>query len=168
MIEKMKRDLRRPASERGLTYIELIVCAAVLAILAQGLVPLYTWNEKRLKEKQLKMALQTLRDAVDKYNEYFQQGLIVQDDVEQFGFPADLEELVEGVEIAQMDATSLETKTIQFLFKIPADPFTGDTEWGMRSYQDDWDSSDWGGENVWDVYSQSTLRALDGTYYNEW
>jgi general secretion pathway protein G len=39
----------------------------------------------------------------------------------------------------------------------------------MRSYQDDWDSSSWGGENVYDVYSVSPILALDGnTRYNEW
>ena len=38
----------------------------------------------------------------------------------------------------------------------------------MRSYQDDWDSTSWGGENVYDVYSLSPGIALDGTYYNEW
>jgi len=168
MFEKLKRDLRRPAGERGLTYLELMVAATVLVILAQALIPLFTWNDKRLKEEQLRIALEIMRSAIDKYNEYFQQGLIVQDDVEQFGYPRDLDELVEGVELAQLDQTSLETKTIQFLHKIPVDPFTGTAEWGKRSYQDDWDSSDWGGENVWDVYSVSELRALDGTYYKDW
>ncbi len=159
---------RRNPAERGLTFIELMVAMAVLVVLAQALVPLYTWNEKRLKEAQLKVALETMRNAIDLYNDYFQKGLITQDDVEQFGYPADLEEMVEGVELAELDPTSLETKTIQFLYEIPVDPFTGEREWGLRSYQDDFDSDNWGGENVWDVYSLSNLMALDGTYYNEW
>jgi general secretion pathway protein G len=74
---------------------------------------------------------------------------------------------VEGVEIHSQDAT--ETKTMRFLRRIPVDPFTGEPEWGMRSYQDDWDGTSWGGENVYDVYSTSTVLALDGnTRYNEW
>ena len=87
-------------------------------------------------------------------------------DVEQMGYPKDLEELVEGVEIG--DPQSPESKTMKFLREIPEDPITGIAEWGYRSYQDDWDSTDWGGENVYDVYSLSDLRALDGSYYSEW
>ena len=30
------------------------------------------------------------------------------------------------------------------------------------------DSRSWGGENLYDVYSLSDLRALDGTYYKDW
>ncbi len=55
-----------------------------------------------------------------------------------------------------------------FLYEIPVDPFTGEAEWGLRSYQDDWDSTSWGGENVWDVYSLYDGIALDGTYYSDW
>ena len=45
---------------------------------------------------------------------------------------------------------------------------TNSTEWGLRCYQDDPDSTNWCGENVWDVYSKSTAKALDGTHYKEW
>jgi general secretion pathway protein G len=45
----------------------------------------------------------------------------------------------------------------------------GTTEWGMRSTRDDYDSTSWGGDNVYDVYSESEALALDGqTHYNEW
>jgi len=64
-------------------------------------------------------------------------------------------------------ATGL-TNKIYFLKRIPADPFTAEAEWGKRSYQDDWDATSWGGENVYDVYSLSDGKALDGTYYKDW
>ena len=59
-------------------------------------------------------------------------------------------------------------KIVKFLQRIPVDPFTGEAEWGVRSYQDDWDADSWGGQNVFDVYSLSDLRALDDTYYKDW
>jgi len=57
---------------------------------------------------------------------------------------------------------------VRFLRRIPVDPMTGKTEWGMRSVQDDPDSSSWGGKNVFDVFSKSTSTALDGTKYSAW
>ena len=38
----------------------------------------------------------------------------------------------------------------------------------MRSYQDDDDSTSWGGQNVYDVYTKSGGVALDGTKYGDW
>ena len=152
--------------ERGLTVIELIAAAGILLILVATAMPLARWDEKRRRESQLRMSLETIRTAIDRYKEYVDRGLIVQTDVEQMGYPLELEELVEGVEIG--DPESPEPKTMRFLPRIPVDPFTGEAEWGLRSYQDDWDSDSWGGENVYDVYSLSELRALDGTYYKDW
>jgi general secretion pathway protein G len=45
---------------------------------------------------------------------------------------------------------------------------TGKAEWGKKCYQDDPDSTSWCGQNVWDVYSLSQAKGLDGTKYNEW
>jgi general secretion pathway protein G len=59
-------------------------------------------------------------------------------------------------------------KNIRFLRRVPKDPMTGRVEWGMRSVQDDPDSTSWGGKNVFDVYSKSTGIALDGTKYSDW
>jgi general secretion pathway protein G len=94
------------------------------------------------------------------------EGMIQQKDVDQRGYPRDLDELVEGVDVS--DPTTGESHKMRFLHRIPEDPFTGEPEWGLRSYQDDWDATSWGGENVWDIYSLSELRALDGTYYKDW
>lgn len=57
---------------------------------------------------------------------------------------------------------------VRFLRRIPVDPMTGKAEWGMRSVQDDPDSTSWGGKNVFDVFSLSTSAALDGTKYSDW
>jgi general secretion pathway protein G len=60
------------------------------------------------------------------------------------------------------------TLHVRFLRKIPIDPMTGKTDWGMRSVQDDPDSNAWGGQDVFDVYTKSTGTGLDGTNYSSW
>ena len=59
-------------------------------------------------------------------------------------------------------------RKLRFLRRIPFDPMTRSTEWGLRSYQDDPDATSWGGDNVYDVYTTSNTTALDGTKYTEW
>ena len=61
-----------------------------------------------------------------------------------------------------------EEKKIRFLRKIPVDPITGQADWGMRAVEDDPGAFNWGGSNVFDVYSKSMDLALDGTRYSEW
>jgi general secretion pathway protein G len=152
--------------QRGVTYIELLVVLAVIGVLTVAIMPINHWREKRQREQHLQMTLLMIRNSLDMYKRYVDEGLIVQSDIEQRGYPVDLEELVDGVEIG--DPTSGETETMRFLARIPVDPMTGEAEWGLRSYQDDWDSNSWGGENVYDVYSLAEGVALDGSYYNEW
>ncbi|MDX1388594.1 MAG: prepilin-type N-terminal cleavage/methylation domain-containing protein [Acidobacteriota bacterium] len=162
----MKMRRRIGSRERGLTYIELIVVLAVIVVLAAAVAPINHWREKRQREEHLRMTLQIMRDSIDMYKRYVDEGLITQSDLDQQGYPRDLEELVEGVEVG--DPSSPDSKTMRFLVRIPIDPITGEAEWGLRSYQDDWDSTTWGGENVYDVYSLSDGIALDGSYYAEW
>jgi general secretion pathway protein G len=151
---------------RGLTYIELLVALSVIAVLASVALPLARWTQKRRDEARLKTSLKIMRVAIDQYKKYSDEGQIQQKDVEQLGFPRTLDELAEGVEVG--DPQSPERKKLKFLARIPVDPFTGEATWGMRSYQDDWDSRSWGGENVYDVYSLSRGVALDGTEYQDW
>jgi general secretion pathway protein G len=162
----MPSRIQRRRRERGFSYIEMLVTAGVLLILASAVIPLTRWDDKRRRENRLRVTLHQMRQAIDEYHRYVEEGLIIQSDVEQMGYPLTLEELVEGVEVN--DPMSPEVMTIRFLQRMPVDPFTEEAEWGLRSYQDDWDSSSWGGQNVYDVYSLSPLRALDGTYYEDW
>lgn len=161
-------DVRRRIGDRaaGLTYIELLVAVTVILILATAVMPLKRWDDKRRREAHLRGTLQGMRDAIDLYKKYADEGMIVLSDVQQMGYPTSLDELVEGVHVG--DPQSPEGKEMRFLRKVPVDPITGEAEWGLRSYQDDWDSSEWGGENVYDVYSLAPGRALDGTSYSEW
>jgi general secretion pathway protein G len=76
------------------------------------------------------------------------------------GYPPDLQALVNGVDAGG--------KKLQFLRRIPVDPMTGSTEWGLHSMQDDPDSDSWGGQNVFDVYTKSQGTALDETQYKDW
>ena len=159
----MRQDRR---GERGFTFIEVLVTATVLAVLATAIVPIYRWDQKRRNERWLKADLEIMRSAIDAYKKLCDENRIRQSDVEQRCYPRDLEELLEGVEVTSTEAS--EANTVRFLRRIPKDPFTGEAEWGMRSYQDDWDSTSWGGENVYDVYSLYPGTALDGTSYSEW
>ncbi len=158
--------LQDRGKQSGFSYIEMLVVAAVLIILASALIPMSRWDDKRRRENRLRVTLRQMRAAIDQYKAYVDSGLLIQTDVEQMGYPLELDELVEGVEIG--DPLSINFKTVKFLQRLPIDPMTGEADWGLRSYQDDWDSDSWGGENVYDVYSVSAVRALDGSYYYEW
>lgn len=154
---------RRPS---GLTTVELLSALGVLMVLVSVAIPVMRWDEKRRREDELRIDLRVMRDAIDLYKKASDEGKIEQKDVDQRGFPRDLDDLVDGVDVA--DPVSGKSQKIRYLQKIPVDPFTGEAEWGKRSYQDDWDSTSWGGENVWDVYSLSEVKALDGTWYKDW
>jgi general secretion pathway protein G len=145
--------------EAGLTLVELIVTVAILAILASAAVPIARFQVKREKEKMLRYDLWMMRAAIDKYKDAADRGAF-QTKVDSFNYPPDLQTLVDGVDV--------QGKKVKFLRRIPVDPMTGDTDWGLRSMQDDPDSTSWGGQNVFDVYTKSTGTALDGTQYSTW
>ena len=142
-----------------MTLAELLVAAAILSILASAALPVTRFEVKRAKERELHYDLWMMRDAIDHYKNAADKNAF-QVKVDSQGYPPDLETLVKGVEI--------QGKKVRFLRKIPIDPMTGETEWGMRSMQDDPDSDSFGGQSVFDVYSKSTGTALDGTKYDTW
>jgi len=148
--------------ERGLTLVEVVVTIAVLLILAGAVMPLAKVTLKREKELELRRALRTMRQAIDLYKQYSDQGLIQKEGVDSEGYPPELETLTEG--IPQVGST----KKLKFLRRIPMDPFTHKDEWGLRSYQDEPDSRSWGRQNVYDVYTLYDGTALDGTKYRDW
>jgi general secretion pathway protein G len=143
----------------GFTMVELVVAIAVLAILAGAAIPLARNVIKRQKERELRRDLWGLRDGIDRYKDACDRGAF-QKKIDSECYPPDLETLVKGVDV--------NGKKLKFLRRIPVDPMTGDTEWGLRSMQDDPDSTSWGGQNVFDVYTKSEGTGLDGTKYQAW
>ncbi|AEU36123.1 type II secretion system protein [Granulicella mallensis] len=158
----MATGLRRKplrSGEAGLTLMELIIVVTMLSILATAAVPIARFQVKRAKERELRRDLWAMRDAIDRYKDVADKGLI-QTKADSINYPPDLQTLVDGVEV--------QTKKMRFLRAIPIDPMTKNADWGMRSNQDDADSDSFGGQNVFDVHSKSTDTALDGTKYNTW
>ena len=147
--------------ERGFTLAELVMVAALLAILAGMAMPVAKFTVKRRKEMELRLALRQMRTAIDEYKRLSDQGMIPVK-LGSEGYPPDLETLAEGVQLVGQEIKR------KFLRKLPMDPMTREEEWGLKSYQDDLDSTSWGGENVWDVFSLSESTALDGTEYKDW
>jgi general secretion pathway protein G len=149
-------------SQRGFSLIELIITVTIVAILAGLALPLARNSIVRQREVELQRALREMRVAIDRYKEASDLGLI-QVTLGTEGYPESLEVLSEGVDqIGQVD------RKLKFLRRIPIDPMTNSTEWGLRAYQDDPDSTSWGGENIFDVYTKSIGVALDGTDYKDW
>jgi general secretion pathway protein G len=153
----------RKIRQAGMTLLELIIACAILMILSSMALPIARFTVMREREKELRMDLREMRNAIDKYKDLADQQKI-RVEVGSEGYPPDLETLVKGVAIGG----GASGKNIRFLRRIPVDPMTGRADWGLRSVQDDPDSTSWGGNNVFDVYSKSTATALDGTQYSSW
>lgn len=154
----------RKSREAGMTLLELIIACSILMILSSMALPIARYTVMREREKELRMDLREMRNAIDKYKDLADQQKI-RVEVGSEGYPPDLDTLVKGVAVGGTGAAG---KNIRFLRRIPVDPMTGRAEWGLRSVQDDPDSTSWGGNNVFDVYSKSTATALDGTQYSSW
>jgi len=150
---------------RGVTYIELIATAAIMMILASAILPLGRVAAQRQREIELRRELRQMREAINRYKLAVEQGQIGGTDVKlgSEGYPPDLETLVKGV-----NRVGTAGRKLKFLRRIPVDPMMSSAEWGLRCYQDEPDSTSWCGDNVWDVYSKSTAKGLDGTAYNTW
>jgi general secretion pathway protein G len=155
----MLQRIRRGCGQQGLTLLELIIATAILVVLSTMAVPLARLTIQREKERDLRVALWQMRDAIDRYKDAADRQLF-QIKVDSQGYPPDLDTLVKGVDV--------QGKKLKFLRKIPIDPMTNSTDWGLRSMQDDADSDSWGEQNVFDVYTKSTGTALDGTKYKDW
>ena len=181
----------------GMTLIELILACAILAILSGAAVPLARMTVKRQREAELHRALRELRTAIDRYKDDADKNLI-RTEVGSENYPPDLKTLVDGVTVSipagaaagisaaaaaaassgnattaaggflSSTSTSDVPNKVRYLRRIPLDPMTGKDDWGLRAVQDDPDSHSWSGHNVFDVYSQSTSTAIDGTMYQDW
>jgi general secretion pathway protein G len=150
------------SSQAGMTLIELIITCAILVVLSSAALPIAKHAVIRRKEAQLRHNLREVREAIDRYKDAADHNQIKSDPINQ-GYPPSLQTLVEGVALGQT-----EEKKIVFLRAIPTDPMTGQPDWGLRSVEDDYDSQNWDGKNVFDIYSKSTGTAMDGTKYTDW
>jgi general secretion pathway protein G len=155
----------RPGQD-GYSFIELLVVIGILFVLASAAMPLAQVASQRQRETELRRSLREMRTAIDKFKDAVDVGQIPTTELTpgSEGYPPDLETLVEGVTPAN-DASG---RKLKFLRRIPIDPLTNSTEWGLRAYQDKPDASSWGGKNVFDVYTTAKGTALDGTKYRDW
>ena len=150
------------SGETGFTLVELIAAITIMLILTAVALPLARVQIQRRREAELRRDLRDLRQAIDRYKDFADRGMIPTN-ADSFGYPPDLETLVKGVPLK-----GAATAKYKFLRRIPVDPFTGEVNWGLRAMQDDPDSRSWGGGNVFDVYSKSYDTGLDGTKYDSW
>ncbi|GFE58751.1 type II secretion system protein [Geobacter sp. AOG1] len=158
-------------NSRGLSLIELVVTVSILAILAALVLPSAQMTSKRLKELELRRELRTVRTALDDFKKTYDKAV---DDkkivvsMNKSGYPETLKQMVEGYDFG--GAINYKKK---FLRRIPVDPFNPpkpgeEPQWGLRSYVDQPDSTTWGGEDVYDIYSLSEETAIDGSHYKDW
>jgi general secretion pathway protein G len=165
-VPKDQAMIKLPINKKGLSLVELIVTVTVLSILASVILPSAQMTGKRMKDLELRRDLRIMRTAIDEFKKNADKMPIPPT---KYGYPKTLEDLVEGVEFG--DAAKAVKK--KFLRRIPVDPLNsslkdGKPQWGMRSYTDKPDSSIWGGDDVFDVYSLSEGIAIDGTKYKDW
>ena len=152
---------------RGFTLIEMLVVLSMLGVLASAARPLLELSVQRSREQELRQGLRTLRDALDAHKRAADTGLIAQSP-EDSGYPRKLEQLVDGV----ADARSATGRKLFFLRRLPRDPFADPAlppaeTWGLRSYDSPPDSPR-AGRDVFDVFSRSERRALDGSRLKDW
>jgi len=171
MTRRRLNNVRATVSIRqnGFTILELIIVIMILSVLTTAAVPMVRNSVKRERESELRLALRQLRKAIDDYKRFndMSGGAAIPIELRTpSGYPKELKTLVEGFTPANVVGTS--QNRIRFLRKIPVDPMTGDSEWGMRSYKDKPDSTEWGGDDIYDVYSKSNDKALNGTLYKNW
>lgn len=159
-------DRSRAALAQGYTFIELLVVCSIVLLLASAVMPLARVTATRQREVELRASLREIRTAIDRFKDAADAQQIASLEIKagSEGYPADLQTLVDGVTVPN-DTTG---RKLKFLRRVPIDPMTKSTEWGRRSYQDEPDTTRWGGQNVFDVYTTFEGTALDGTKYRDW
>ena len=161
---------RGPGSPtRGFSMVEMLVTLALLSVLALFVVPLAELNMQRERERELRASLVEIRGALDAYRAAYRTGAFGAVDPSASGYPAQLGDLVKG-EVDQR--SGMRGQTLRFLRKLPRDPFADTSlsaadSWGLRSYQSEADNPR-PGADVYDVYSTSARKALDGTLLKDW
>jgi general secretion pathway protein G len=158
----------RARAASGFSFVELLATLAILATLLLIAIPAARTVMQRHREAELRVALATIRGAIDRYHDAAVQGRIALE-ADASGYPPNLAVLAEGVE----DLSRPDRRRIYFLRKLPADPLKPDgwrdpaASWGLRSYASPPEEPA-EGEDVFDVYSTASGTGLNGVPYRDW
>ena len=152
---------------QGFSLIELMVVLAIMALLASIAFPLTELARRRGQEEELHRALLDIRRGLDDYKHLVEQGHIANPSGGS-GYPPTLDALVKGVS----DLQSPKGSRIYVMRRLPRDPFApasiADAQtWGQRAYDSPPDAPQTGSD-VFDVYSLTPGKGLDGTPYRDW
>ena len=164
----MKFSQRLTHRLRGFTIIELLVVLAILGVLSTALLPLGEALLRAQQERELRLALWEIRNAIDAYKDAAEQGRVVVA-ADASGYPPDLKSLYAGVQ----DASKPDAQLLYFMRRLPRDPFypdgsaSAEDTWGLRAYASPPDAPA-PGEDVFDVYSLSKSKGLNGVPYRDW
>ena len=175
------RTARLTASQRGVTLLELIVTIAIVMVLASVAMPLTKYSSKRSQELELRQKLREMRLAIDEFHkDWSRDGDVLtgqlcvknKSSCKEYtgvtGYPKELKTLLE-VKLTGAEATVRESNAVRrYLRRIPLDPMTGTTDWGLRCYQDPPDAQGWCKEDVFDVFTKSDADAIDKSKYRDW
>lgn len=169
----MKDTVHR--STAGFTLIELVITLALIGVLAMAALPLVEVTYTRLKESELRLALRTIRAALDEYRAAYDAGMLPKSAGDS-GYPPSLDVLTQPLPlVGGASGREDSPRTLVILRRLPRDPFHTDPSvpaaqtWKTRAYgsrPDDWSTD--AGADVFDVGSQSTATALDGSRYDTW
>lgn len=161
-------SISRAPGNQGFTLVELMIVVAIMAVLASSAMPLYELTSQREKEKELRVALRQIREALDAYKRAVGEGRIARK-ADESEYPRKLEDLAIGIP----DAKDPEKRKIYFLRRLPRDPMSADLAlsaaetWGKRAYESPPDNPQ-EGNDVFDVYSHSQQIGLNGVAYDKW
>jgi len=157
----------RAIRRRGFTLIEVVITAAIVGILAAGVMPLLELDARRTREQDLRRSLREMREAIDAYKVAADAGKVAKP-ANASGYPPNLEALVEGVP----DITSPNGLRLYFMRRLPRDPFADGSQpaaatWGKRSYASPPDQPA-AGDDVFDVFSLAPGDGINGVPYRQW
>lgn len=163
-IERNVRPGR--ARQRGYTLIELLVVLAVMGVLTGMMLPLAELTLQRDREHELRRALWEIRDAIDAYKRASDAGGLGTMSGRS-GYPPTLLALTQGTPDARAGG-----RVVYFLRRVPRDPFAdpaiaAEATWGLRSH-DSPPEAPQPGNDVFDVFSQSTRTGLNGVPLKAW
>ena len=126
---------------RGFTLIELMVVMAIIAILLEIAIPIYSRSVLAARERALRSDLTSLRQAIWRFTLDKQRG------------PQGLDDL----------------RAAGYIEKIPDDPMTEEPNWEVAAPEENVllfpDQQDPG---ITDVHSASNATSSDGTAYSTW